>query len=161
MNKILFAIKNPIKTIKIITNKLLLNMNGLLGRDITDKWERCYINFEKIKYEELDMYQKSHYKRYLFATNYIIQSDIIGDLACWTGYWSAMISEKWYIVHWFDISKKVILHNKDKYINANNLSFYQYDILELKLENIYNKIISFETIEHIESNKIPSLFWIF
>ena len=44
--------------------------------------ERMDINFFNMSYDSFDIYQKSHYKRYEFACNFINNNDVVGDFAC-------------------------------------------------------------------------------
>ncbi len=161
MKKIIFAIKHPIKTLVYIKDTFCITVKGILWLDITDKWERCYIDYNNIDYNKFDMYQKSHFKRYEFTKSYIKPSDVVWDIACWTWYGSAILSTVSYRVDWYDISQKVVQHNKNKYIAINNLTFLNYDLLQIQLDSIYNKIISFETIEHIDSASIIDAFKVF
>lgn len=161
MKKILFAIKHPLKTVLFIKSTVWVTVKDMFWLDITDKWERCYIDYNNIDYDKFDVYQKSHFKRYEFAKRYVKSTDLVWDIACWTWYGSAILSTVSYRVDWYDISQKVIQHNKSKYISINNLIFLNYNLLQIQLDSIYDKIISFETIEHIDSFNIIDAFKVF
>src|SRR5208337_4782546 len=71
--------------------------------------ERVDIRLDhRVKFEELDIYQKSHWKRYEFASSLVDVGDVCGDFACGTGYGSVMLSEKARAVIAVDIDAQVI-----------------------------------------------------
>ena len=117
--------------------------------------ERVDIKYDNIKkYSNFNIYQKSHYKRYEFANKNIFAGDIVGDMACGTGYGSVLISEKAKEVVAVDIDKKLIDKIKKRYKHVNNTKFICMNLLDLKYNNYFDKIISFETIEHFEESQI-------
>src|SRR3989304_1701784 len=129
---------------------------------LSDNGERVDINNNKnTNFEKLDMYQKNHIKRYEFAKQLLNPGDIVGDFACGTGYGTAMLSEKSVKVIGMDINKKVIETIKKRYQENKRVEFITSNILDIKYENYFNKIVSFETIEHLEENDIPKVFNLF
>src|SRR6266576_4652186 len=76
-----------------------------LGRDLTNSGERVDIHYNgNVNFKNLDMYQKSHYKRYEFACGLFDRDMLVGDMACGTGYGTVMISEVARHAYGFDIS---------------------------------------------------------
>lgn len=146
-----------INIIKNIIKNLILKINSL-----SDDGERVDLIYrDNINFEKLDIYQKSHYKRYEFAQILLNASDICGDFACGTGYGSVMLSQKSFLVFGGDISNRVIKKIKKRYLKFNNINFIEIDLLKLNYENKFDKIISFETIEHFKEADILNLFKIF
>lgn len=124
--------------------------------------ERVDIQLQKIfNFEKLDVYQKSHFKRYEFAKDIVEEGDVCGDFACGTGYGSVLISEKADKVIGADIDNEVISTIKNRYQTITNITFLNENLLNLKFENIFDTILSFETIEHFEEEKIKVLLKIF
>lgn len=144
--KILKKIKNRIKNILSLSNK----------------GERVDINKNKIQnFEDFDIYQKSHIKRYEFAELLIDKNDIVGDFACGTGYGSVILSKNASKVVGIDIDKKVIGKIKHRYANNPKVEFLTSNVLNIDYKDYFNKIISFETIEHLEEIDIMSTLKIF
>ncbi len=100
-------------------------------------------------------------KRYLYAETLTDQNDIVGDFACGTGYGSAVLSQSAKKVVGVDINNNVINSIKKRYGSNGKVEFIASNILDLKYENFFDKIISFETIEHIDENDVPKLFKLF
>lgn len=117
--------------------------------------------YKKIDFHRLDLYQKSHYKRYEFAKEIIKIGDICGDFACGTGYGSCILAEKASKVIGVDINSKVIESIKKRYRNIPNIEFFQEDLLNLKYDSFFDSIIAFETIEHFAEDDILKLLNIF
>ena len=88
--------------------------------------------------------------RYQTVLPYIHKNDFVFDIACGTGYGSDLISRNCRKVVGVDIDPKTIENNKKPY-TALNLSFEVGDALNLRFENnFFDKIVSIETIEHIQ-----------
>lgn len=135
----------------------LKNFFSLSGRG-----ERIDINNNKNNnFEGFDIYQKSHIKRYEFVKELINSEDIIGDFACGTGYGTAMLSEKSKKVIGLDINEKVINAVKKRYNKNTKADFIVLNILDIKHENYFDKIVSFETVEHLEEKEIIIVFKLF
>lgn len=114
-----------------------------------------------INFNELDMYQKSHYRRYEFAKNLIPFGSCCGDFACGTGYGSVILAEKAAKVIGIDINPKIISAIQERYQNVQNVEFIQANLLDLQYESFFDIIVSFETIEHLPEVDIPRLFNIY
>ncbi len=124
--------------------------------------ERVDILFnEKIDFETLDMFQKSHYKRYEYAIEVIRAGDICGDFACGTGYGSVMLSQKAGGVIGADINAAVVKAIQKRYQNKKNVQFMVADLLSLLFHAEFDNIISFETIEHFTEENILKLLPVF
>lgn len=134
------------------------NIIDIIKGSLENKGERVELIYSKhINFEKLNIYQKSHFKRYEFALTQIIQNGISGDFACGTGYGSAMISEYSKLVIGADIDKKVINKIKNRYKNFKNINYLHLNLLDLNYENYFDNIVSFETIEHLNECDIPIL----
>lgn len=134
------------------------NKSNPLGGD----GERVDIQLQKpFDFEKLDMYQKNHFRRYEFAKDIVNSGDVCGDFACGTGYGSVLISDKASKVVGADLDIEVITAIRDRYVNKTNVSFLNENLLNLKGENLFNSIISFETIEHFDETEINKLLKIF
>lgn len=124
--------------------------------------ERVDILYSKeIDFDSMDMYQKSHFKRYEFSTGVIKPGDICGDFACGTGYGSVMMARIARKVIGADINRPVITAIKKRYRATKNIEFVNADLLTLYYRNYFDKVISFETIEHFTENNIIKLLTLF
>ncbi|WP_428328426.1 class I SAM-dependent methyltransferase [Mucilaginibacter sp.] len=124
--------------------------------------ERVDIFFaDEIDYEKLDMYQKSHYKRYEYALKKIKPDDTCGDFACGTGYGSIMLSKKAKKIIGADINTEVVQAIKKRYKKNKNVDFINANLLDLTFNSEFENIISFETIEHFKEVDIRKLLLIF
>lgn len=134
------------RKIKAVLNELV---------SLSDGGERVDIIFsDSLDYDKLDMYQKSHLRRYEYALNCVNDNDVIGDFACGTGYGSIMLSKKALKVVSVDINKKVIESIKKRYRGEKNIDFVAASLLDLDYVDTFDDIVSFETIEHLEENDI-------
>lgn len=137
--------------------KHLLRYNII--KTLSDKGERVDISYKKdINETDLDIYQKSHLRRYLFATQHIRQGGITGDFACGTGYGSLILSEHSERVTGIDINKKTVDAIKKRYANFNKVEFLNKNLLSIEYENVFDSIVSFETLEHIAEEQLPLYF---
>jgi 2-polyprenyl-3-methyl-5-hydroxy-6-metoxy-1,4-benzoquinol methylase len=149
-------IKRKIK--KLINNISKFDKNNQLGSG----GERVDIIYKKkLDYSKMDMYQKNHYRRYKFALSQIYDGDICGDFACGTGYGCAMLSKKAAYVIGADINGIVIEKIRERYKKEKNIEFLALNLLDIKYECKFDRIISFETIEHFKEEDIITLFRIF
>ena len=129
---------------------------------LESKGERVDINLnEKINFNNLDMYQKSHFKRYEFASKIINKEDVCGDFACGTGYGTVMLAEKAKNVIGIDLNETVITEISKRYQNRTNVSYLNLNLLSINYTNEFDKIISFETIEHFEESNIIKLLTLY
>lgn len=146
-----------INIIKNIIKNLFLKFTSL-----SSNGERVDLVYsDDIAFDKLDIYQKSHYKRYEFAQTLLSQKDVCGDFACGTGYGTVMLSKKSLKVLGGDINGHVIKKIKKRYKKFDNVNFIKVDLLKLDYESEFDKIISFETIEHLEEKNILNIFKIF
>lgn len=123
--------------------------------------ERVDIDYYHMNYNKFDIYQQSHYQRYIYAKNLINKTDICADLACGTGYGSMMLAEKCANVVGVDKNTNVINIISKKYNVRDNVIFLSNNLLNLNYQNEFDSIISFETIEHFKEVEIPTIFSIF
>ena len=123
--------------------------------------ERMDINYYNMNYDNFDIYQKSHYKRYEKAKELVKENYIVGDMACGSGYGSMMLSEKCKEVHGVDIDSITIDEIKKRYKNEKKIFFYNMNLLDIDFENKFDLIVSFETIEHFNENDIIKLMSFF
>jgi 2-polyprenyl-3-methyl-5-hydroxy-6-metoxy-1,4-benzoquinol methylase len=123
--------------------------------------ERMDINYYNMNYNNFDIYQKSHFKRYEFVKTFLNETDIVGDFACGSGYGSAMMSEKSKFVIGCDLCDTTINEINHRYEKINNVKFEQKNILDLNYEDYFDKIISFETLEHFIEEDISKIIKLF
>lgn len=121
--------------------------------NLENNGERMDIDYFNMKYENFDIYQKSHYKRYEFARTLMEPNDIVGDMACGSGYGSMMLLENCSEVYAVDIDP-ITMNEVSKRYNNDNIHFVVGDLVDLKVENIFDKIVSFETLEHFSPNDL-------
>lgn len=88
-----------------------------------------------------------HLNRYYWALGYV-KNKVVIDMACGSGYGSAILSTKAKKVIGIDIDESTIEYAKKHYKN-NNLDYQCCNILEADINTQADVIISFETIEHI------------
>lgn len=131
-------------------------------RSLEDNGERIEIDItKKIRYNRFDIYQKSHFKRYEFASKMLKGNEVCGDFACGTGYGSMMLSKRAKKVIGIDINSNVIEKITLRYNENEKVEFFANDLLSLDYTNYFDAIVSFETIEHLTENNIQSLFNLF
>jgi 2-polyprenyl-3-methyl-5-hydroxy-6-metoxy-1,4-benzoquinol methylase len=146
---------------KALAKKIIQIFKGSLGfqshlGQIGNNGERVDINLRKSPYFwQLDVYQKNHIKRYEFAANLISSNDSCGDMACGSGYGSYILSKKAKEVLGADIDRSVVEVVRERYKDVNNLKFIYADLRDIDFESKFDKIISFETVEHVEADMVP------
>ncbi|MEJ0104608.1 MAG: class I SAM-dependent methyltransferase [Bacteroidota bacterium] len=116
---------------------------------------------EQLNFDNLDVYQRNHIKRYEFAKKHIIEGNTCADWACGTGYGSVLLASKASIVKGADINAEIINKIQERYKNIENVLFETANLLDLTYYNLFDHIISFETIEHFKESDIPLLLAIF
>lgn len=142
----------------MIFQKIFTKVSRLFKKNMDGNGERVDIIYKlNPEFEKFDIYQKSHYKRYEFATNIITPGSVCGDFACGTGYGSVMLAQKAQYVIGADINAEMIKEIKTRYENVQNVEFIVADLLQLSYSSIFDFIISFETIEHFSENDIIKL----
>lgn len=129
--------------------------------NLENNGERMDINYYQLDYNNLDMYQKSHYKRYEMAKSRLTQSEEVGDMACGSGYGSMMLLESCKNVCGVDIDPLTINEIQNRYQKENKVSFIQKNLLDINFINIFDTIVSFETIEHFLEDDIKKLIFNF
>ena len=113
---------------------------------------------ERVELSVISITTFEHVNRYIFASNFV-NNKIVLDAACGTGYGSNYLSNYATTVYGIDIDNDTIETNKRIY-NKNNLIFSCGSIYHLPYEdNMFDVIISFETIEHVDDgDKVLSEF---
>lgn len=123
--------------------------------------ERMDIDYYNLDYDKFDIYQKSHYHRYFFVKNNLSEHDVVGDMACGSGYGSMMLSENCKSVKGYDIDQTTIDEVNVRYKDSMKTSFSCKNLLDVDDENTYDVIVSFETIEHFTPEDIPKVIDVF
>jgi 2-polyprenyl-3-methyl-5-hydroxy-6-metoxy-1,4-benzoquinol methylase len=124
--------------------------------------ERVHIDYRTpLAFEDMDMYQKSHIRRYEFAQKYVQNGMTCGDFACGTGYGTVMLAKNATKAIGADVDDRVIKEIQRRYSDKKNISFVNKNLLNLSYKNIFDVLVSFETIEHLKEKDIPKLFQIF
>ena len=132
------------------------------NNDLAGNGERVDIFYrDNITFDDLGVNQKSHYKRYEYAKSIILPGRTVGDFACGSAYGSVMLSEKSNHVIGADINEKVIEQVNIRYQNKRNIEFVHANLLDLRYESLFDYIVSFETVEHLQEDDIPKLFRVF
>lgn len=106
-----------------------------------------------------DWYRRAfHYNRYIFANKYNMNTnDTILDIASWFWYWSKYLAKYSKEIKSVDLSKYAINYAKKYYFDS-KVEYINWDATNIKLEKKFNKIISFETIEHLPSDDIVNQY---
>jgi 2-polyprenyl-3-methyl-5-hydroxy-6-metoxy-1,4-benzoquinol methylase len=126
---------------------------------LTENGERVDINLNsKPRYALMDMYQKSHYKRYVFAKQFVRPGMACGDFACGSGYGSALLAETAGRVTGVDIKQRVIDSVARRYAGLHNVEFVCRDLRTIAYDKEFDLIVSFETIEHIAEQDVIGVF---
>jgi 2-polyprenyl-3-methyl-5-hydroxy-6-metoxy-1,4-benzoquinol methylase len=126
---------------------------------LSESGERVDIDLcSKLHYALMDIYQKSHYKRYIFAKQYVFPGMICGDFACGSGYGSVLLAEEAGRVTGVDINPYVVDTVIKRYATRKNIEFVCSDLRVITFDNIFDLIVSFETVEHIEECNVVGLF---
>lgn len=126
---------------------------------LSENGERVDIDLcSEITYETMDMYQKNHFQRYLFAQKFVKPEMTCGDFACGSGYGSALIAQIANKVIGIDIKQNVIDAVNKRYSSLDNLEFICNDLLKIDYEDVFDLIVSFETVEHVKEFEIIELF---
>ena len=116
---------------------------------LTGGGERVDIDLtRRVREDRLDIYELSHLHRYRFAVSQIAAGATVADLACGTGYGSAMLAEECATVFGADIDFSALHAARARYQALGNVSFRCMDLLQFDAENAYDAIVSFETLEH-------------
>jgi len=108
---------------------------------------------ERCKLSEMDEEDiLDHLERYYFATPLVKNKSVL-DIACGTGYGSEYLAKSGAAsVTGVDLSSEAISHCNSEY-QADNLEYVQGSILDFNQGKLYDCIVSFETIEHVDDYK--------
>jgi 2-polyprenyl-3-methyl-5-hydroxy-6-metoxy-1,4-benzoquinol methylase len=130
----------------------------LLANQLEGNGQRVDILYKvDVDINKLDMYQKSHYRRYEFARKYLNQDTVCGDFACGTGYGTVMLAQLSKCVVGIDINAQVIKKISNRYKIYPNVKFVCCDLLAIDFNETFNTITSFETLEHFNKPQIYEL----
>lgn len=133
-------------------------LRNFFSPSLWDDGERVDINYNKrINYEAFDIYQKAHFKRYLFALENVNTHETWGDFACGSAYGSAMLAEKVTQVIGADINERTVNTINKRYKHTHNLKLQKTDLRELSFNEKFDGIISFETLEHFSENDMQTV----
>jgi SAM-dependent methyltransferase len=95
-----------------------------------------------------------HWHRYHFAAELVAGREVL-DIACGSGYGSALLARQARRVVGADISTEAIEHARVQYGATLNLEFRQADCAALPFSDAcFDAVVSFETIEHIEAQAV-------
>lgn len=126
---------------------------------LSENGERVDIDLcSDVSYEKMDMYQKNHFQRYIFAKKFVKPRMNCGDFACGSGYGSALLAETASTVTGIDIKKHVVEKISDRYSSISNLKFVCQDLLKIDYDGVFDLIASFETVEHVKEHEVITLF---
>lgn len=92
--------------------------------------------------------QKDHISRYEFASQFAAGKNVL-DIACGSGYGSALLAQKARLVDGVDISQESISYAQSEF-SMQTVNYQTGDIVNFTSNRLYDLIICFETIEHIE-----------
>jgi 2-polyprenyl-3-methyl-5-hydroxy-6-metoxy-1,4-benzoquinol methylase len=116
---------------------------------LTGNGERVDIDLTRpLRERKLDIYQLSHLRRYQFALSQIKAGARVGDLACGTGYGSALLASRAKNVIGGDRDARSVNAAIERYRNRANVSYLQIDLINLGVDEMFDTIVSFETLEH-------------
>jgi ubiquinone/menaquinone biosynthesis C-methylase UbiE len=109
-----------------------------------------------------DLQNVSHLIRYEWAHHVLSDRGIqnVLDIACGCGYGSHLLSQSIPQVFGVDLSTKAIEYAK-KHYQRENIEFIQGDIVDLLTifeKNSFDAIVSFDTVEHIKTEKWLDIF---
>lgn len=109
-------------------------------------------------FESLDLYERSHWRRYEFASGQVPDFAVVADFACGTGYGAVMLARRAARVVGVDIDRDVVDAARRRYRKNCAVAFMAADLRDLRFEREFDVIVSFETVEHFDEDTIPTLF---
>ena len=93
--------------------------------------------------------EKEHMNRYQFASNLVTGKRVV-DIACGSGYGSAMMAKQAIQVTGIDISEEAIEYCQKNY-QLPNLNYLVGNVAEIPLtDSSVDVVVSFETLEHVD-----------
>lgn len=121
---------------------------------IIEKWEHMDASLNMYNW-----YRRwFHYNRYIFANKYnYSKENIILDIACWFWYWSEYLSSSNKKIYWVDLSNFAIKY-ANKYHKKDNINYLKWDASNITINEKFDKIISFETIEHLPTDELVNKY---
>lgn len=108
-------------------------------------------------YESLNMYEKSHWRRYEFALDCIVENGVTGDFACGTGYGSVLLSRRSARVLGADVNPLVVQTITERYRHVPSVTFLEQNLLAIDYRETFDSIVCFETLEHFAPHEVPEL----
>jgi 2-polyprenyl-3-methyl-5-hydroxy-6-metoxy-1,4-benzoquinol methylase len=161
MNRIIKLIKNKLKILlgmKKRKKTFDFNKTNPLGNG----GERVdFVFSENLRRSQLDMYQLNHLNRYEFADLILPVGSYCADFACGTGYGSVLLSKQQRRVTGIDIDKQVISEITKRYSKIEDVNFICQSLLDISYFEVFDCIVSFETIEHFTEDNIVKLLGLF
>ena len=137
-------------------------LNALVRKfGVEENGERVNIVYSgpgSVDFQKLNIYEKAHFRRYEYVRDFVTPEYQVGDMACGTGYGSAMLAEGARGVVGIDISSRAVAAAKSRYKRYVNLEFLEANLLDIDFTNFFDLIISFETVEHFSPDNVPKLF---
>lgn len=121
------------------------------GLQINDGLNKVGTTMERIIIFNPEDAPKDHFERYAFASKYCEGKKVV-DVACGCGYGSNLLSRKAVNVLGVDLCQGAV-DFANRFFAGDNCHFVCQNACELKLENNFDRAVSFETIEHIENPK--------
>ena len=120
----------------------LNTLSELLIHDCAERWVYNFM------YKSVE---NDHLERYNFVLKYVHNKNVL-DIACGSGYGTFLISTKGVAnkVVGVDISENAIRYGNHRY-SAPNISRLLGDACEIKFNEKFDIIVSFETIEHVQN----------
>ena len=110
--------------------------------------------YERFDVSVLHVMALHHFHRYLAVSPLCKGKDVL-DIACGTGYGSAILAQSAHAVTGMDIDKATVEACRANYcLRHENLTFLHGDVAKMPLQDAsVDVLVSFETIEHVDASK--------
>ena len=110
------------------------------------------LTYERFDASVLHAMALHHFHRYLAVTSFCIGKDVL-DIACGTGYGSALLAQSARTVTGVDVDASAIEACKVNYCRTcSNLTFRKGDVADIPYPDAsFDVLVSFETIEHVDA----------
>ncbi len=151
IDNLLYEFKKLIKTIFYLFHTIIRN---IFKKDYSGKGERQVS-------PTIDGIRKDHVGRYKFACRLVNKDDVVLDCASGVAYGSYILSKETQLskIIAVDKERKAIKFAR-KYYFDKKIIYRLGDIFHLDIPNEYfNCIVSFETVEHVDGEKLIKLFY--